>query len=166
MEKIILNTCFDNFDEFKQSWIENHENGDIEDITDNELWESYRTDVEVWQEEVEDWLDKKLDGVIIAFADLGFWDGRRIGARRMGTNLNSIINHCSCDNGKWIAGRYDIKADLHHHDGTHHLTFRLMTYGKAELALYKADCGTLSWDWFRKNSKSIKELVKENLAWE
>ena len=37
-------------------------------------------------------LDKQIEGVVIAFADLGLWNGRRQGYKILGHNINGIFN--------------------------------------------------------------------------
>ena len=110
-------------------------------------------------------LDKKLDGIVITFADLGFWDGRKTGARVMGRNLNSILNTCGCDTGEFFTNNGNVKANLHHHDGTQHLTFRLVSFNKANKIMDMAHEGKLTWEYFRRNSKSLIGFLNEIYGW-
>lgn len=68
-------------------------------------------------------LNIRLDNHIIAFADLGFWNGRTVGYKVLGSNLNSIFDIAEDDN-RYYVDSYNIKARLSHHDGTHYITYR------------------------------------------
>ena len=61
--------------------------------------EDYTVSDEEWGEEVNSWLDderfnldKEVDGVIIAFGDLGLWRGRRQGYQILGSNIANILH--------------------------------------------------------------------------
>ena len=60
--------------------------------------DGYTVSDEEWGEEVYSWLDAErmnlnvqVDGVIIAFGDLGLWRGRRQGYQILGSNLADIL---------------------------------------------------------------------------
>ena len=61
---------------------------------------------------------------IIAIADLGLWNGRRLGYKRLGSNLNEILTFFGCDYVKIFAEERNIKSLAIHHDGTHCVRFR------------------------------------------
>lgn len=69
-------------------------------------------------------LDKQVDGIIIAFADLGLWNGRRQGYKILGSIINSIFS-VSEDDNEWYGDGYNIRGRLTHHDGTHHVLYRV-----------------------------------------
>ena len=165
-EFIILDTTSDRYDEWKKAFIADREYDNLStDFTEDELWDSFVDDNSVWVEETCDYLNVAVEGIIVAYADLGFWNGRCIGAKRMGRKLNSIIDDCGCDNGKFYTDRYNVKGVLHHHDGTHYLTYRLVTPQKVEDIMRRANWGQLTWEYFRKNSKSIRNYVAEIYGW-
>ena len=166
-ERIILDTTSDRFDDWKKAFVADKEYDglDISEMTDEDYWESFSTDNDVWVEEVNDWLNKPVEGVIIAFAILNLWNGRFVGAKRMGAKLNCIIDACGCDYGKWYAERYDVKGNLYHHDGTNYLTYRIIPEHKVYEILDRAERGHLTWEYFRKNSKSILPQIKQIFEW-
>ena len=60
--------------------------------------DGYTVSDEEWGEEVYRWLDDErrnlnvqVDGVIIAFGDLGLWQGRRQGYQILGSNIADIV---------------------------------------------------------------------------
>ena len=86
--------------------------------------DSYTVSDEEWGEEVNSWLDderfnlnKEVDGVIIAFGDLGLWRGRRQGDQILGSNIADIL-HSSCEDCEWYGDSYNIRGRMAHHDGT------------------------------------------------
>lgn len=69
-------------------------------------------------------LDQTVDGIIIAFADLGLWQGRRQGCKILDSKINSIFS-VSEDDNEWYGDGYNIRGSLTHHDGTHHILYRV-----------------------------------------
>ena len=64
-------------------------------------------------------------GQIIAIADLGLWDGRHSAYQlsKKG-NLNAIFDMIHGDDYEIFVEGNDVKAVVHHHDGTNYVTFR------------------------------------------
>ena len=115
-------------------------------------------------------LNKELNGNILVIADLGFWDGRRSGYQIINrNNLNAIFNVLGSDYGyfKFYCDRYDVKAELHHHDGTHYLTFREIREGKdiTNLTdkLYEQE--EVTQKEITRYTKSLKPYVKQIYGW-
>ncbi len=72
----------------------------LEDMRANTEDEDYQLTDEEWVEEVYIGLsderinlDKKIEGVIIAFADLGLWQGRRNAFQIFGDNIANILTY-------------------------------------------------------------------------
>ena len=66
------------------------------DILDDE---DYTVSDADWAEVIDNYLsdermnlDRQIDGVVMAFADLGLWNGRRQGYKILGHNINGIFN--------------------------------------------------------------------------
>ena len=161
-EKVIYDNTSDGFDEWKEDYLYDND----ENFTDEELWERYNESLTLWADDEKMNLNKTLDGVIVAFADLGFWNGRTTGAMKFSDNLKSIIDTCDCDYIELYCNRYDVKSNLMHHDGTHHLIYRLVPHNKVNKIMEHACNGTLTFEYFRKNSKSIRKYVAEIYGWE
>lgn len=68
-----------------------------------------------------------LNNNIIIIANLGFWHGRKTGYKRLDNNLSSILSFYNCDDIHLYADTKlkQIKANAHHHDGTHYLEYRV-----------------------------------------
>ena len=73
-------------------------------------------------------LDKKVDGRILIIADLGLWNGRRLGYKVVGTNIKEIfnINSRGFDYAEFYGDGHNIKATEYHHDGTNYYLYRVI----------------------------------------
>lgn len=93
--------------------------------------DSYEVSDAEWSEAVEMWLNderrnlnKEVDGVIVAFADLGLWYGRRQVTKIFGTNIANILGS-TCDTAEWYGDRYNVRGRMAHHDGTNYVLYRI-----------------------------------------
>ena len=155
----------DNFEEWKKEYIINDDNAMT--FSNNELMDIYYDELMMWLTDEEVNLDKRLDGEILAYADLGFWNGRRVGVKSCGTNLSAILNdvgeyddtHIYCD-------RHNVYGDLFHHDGTHYLMFRIAkSERESENIKHRASCGDLTRDYFLRHTTSIVKHVNAIYGW-
>ena len=71
-------------------------------------------------------LNKKVDGRILAIADLGFWDGRRQGYKILGNTIADILYEEDADYIEWYSDGYNIKATESHHDGCNLYLYRVI----------------------------------------
>ena len=99
-------------------------------------------------------LDKQIEGVVIAFADLGLWNGRRQGYKILGHNINGIFNG------------FNIRGSLSHHDGTHYVLYRVAKdIDEAERIgemIYNREIDEAG---FRKKTRSLYPYVAEIYGW-
>ena len=157
--------CNNDFEEWKKDYIDFC--NDIEqEYSEDSLYEKYIDDLNdmYWDEQMN--LNKELNGIVVAFANLGFWNGRRDGAKVFNSNLNSILDGCNCDYINVYADRYNVRSELSHHDGTHYLLYRLAPNMEiAERILEKASMGELTEDYFKRNTKSIRNDVANIYGW-
>ena len=171
-ENIIVDTYFpddDVFNDWKENYIQNmkDDNEDYEAPDDTDLYEKYYEDVEMWIGDEKMNLNKEINGIIMAFANLGFWNGRKSGAKQFTDNINSIIwADQSCDYFKIYADRYNIKGQMSHHDGTHYLLYRIApNYEIAEEIMNRADRGELTEEYFKRKTKSLRKYVANIYGW-
>ena len=161
---LIVSTIFDPTD--YENWKIDLFCSEIVECTEDELVERYWREKEEWVYDEKANLNKNIDGIIIGFADLGFWNGRTTGAKNFGSNISNIINMCGCDNGKFYADRYNIKSNLCHHDGTHYCTYRIAKNEKqANKIMELAEQGILTYDYFKKHTRSLREYVADIYGW-
>lgn len=81
----------------------------------NTFWEDERSNLNI-----------RTDNEIIAIADLGLWNGRRMGYKEMGDNVNVCLEsqvRGMSEIEVYVEGE-DLKTEETHHDGTNHYTFR------------------------------------------
>ena len=69
-------------------------------------------------------LNKPVDGVIIAFANMGLWNGRHQGYKILGSTINDIFSVYE-DGNEWYGDGFNIRGCLSHHDGTHYVLYRV-----------------------------------------
>lgn len=110
-------------------------------------------------------LDRQIDGVVMAFADLGFWNGRRQGYKILGHNVNGIFN-VSEDDNEWYGDGFNIRGSLTHHDGTHYVLYRVVKdMDEAERIgemIYNREIDEAG---FRKKTRSLYPYVAEVYGW-
>lgn len=102
------------------------------EITDDD---TYTVSDEEWADEVYGYLDdkrlnldKEVDGVIIAFGDLGLWYGRRQGYQILGSRIANILNSQYYE-AEWYGDGYNIRGRMIHHDGTNYVLYRIAKTG-------------------------------------
>lgn len=127
---IIYTDDFSNInDDYKNSLVETvSESLDIpkEDVTSDDIYEQFISDTEYFAENLESdlsYIDNKIDGKIIAIADLGLWDGRRLGYKELDT-LTDLSTCCQDYNTLEIDRYKNLTLTAVHHDGTNYITFR------------------------------------------
>lgn len=109
-------------------------------------------------------LNKEVNGVIIAYADLGLWYGRRKGYQLLGHNIANIL-HSSHD-AEWYGDSYNIRGIEYHHDGTNHILYRVAKdMETAQRITEKIYNGTINEVQFRKMTKSLHPYVAEIYGW-
>lgn len=76
-------------------------------------------------------LDIETQGEIICIADLGLWNGRRMGYKEMGHNIGKLlysqVSGCCVDDEWYVESKgraCDFKCIETHHDGTNYYTYR------------------------------------------
>ena len=134
--------------------------------------DSYMVSDEEWGEEVNRWLDderfnldEEVDGVIIAFGDLGLWRGRRQGYQILGSNIVDIL-HSSCEDCEWYGDGYNIRGRMSHHDGTNHVLYRVAKSREdAERIADKIYNLEIDEAGFRKLTRSLYPYVADVYGW-
>lgn len=107
-------------------------------------------------------LNKPLQNKIIIIADLGFWDGRKLGYKVVDANLNGIFDIGEWTQVHWYYDRYDVHCRHPHHDGVHYLKFRELKDGKYEdIICEKIINGSLTSKDITRYTKSLVPYIKE-----
>lgn len=72
-------------------------------------------------------LDIPTEGRIIEIADVGLWNGRRMGYNLLNKhNINACLNFkTNCDFGEWwVDSHNNLRSRQSHHDGCHYILYR------------------------------------------
>ena len=70
-------------------------------------------------------LDIQLSGAIIVIADLGLWNGRRMGYKMIDSGNIKDCLYADCESAEWYVDKNgDMRGTAHHHDGTNHYLYR------------------------------------------
>lgn len=110
-------------------------------------------------------LNKDVDGVIIAYADLGLWYGRVKGIKRIGTNVSDIL-YSDCDYVDWYCDRYNVRCRATHHDGRNHYLYRVAKdEDTAQRIIDKMCADGMTEEQFRKRTKSLRPYVARTYGW-
>lgn len=111
-------------------------------------------------------LDIRIDGIIIAYADLGLWDGRHKAIKIFRDNISTILFSNDCYYPHWYVDRYNVRATMPHHDGTNHVLYRVAKDKEtAERIAYDTIWGGKGEDYFKRNTKSLRPYVAEVYGW-
>lgn len=152
----------EDYEEWKKGMIEDGETD--EDMLD---YERYSEDCEISLEDECCNLDIEVDGYIMAFADLGFWNGRQHGAKLVGTNVKDILNTSyGCDYITFYCDPNNVKFDGSHHDGSHYLLFRVAKdKDAAERLANKIAYHDMTEEEFRRATRSLRPYVAKVYGW-
>ena len=136
-----------------------------EPITDEEVMQEVYNMEEMWYDDEKLNLNKKLNGRILAIADVGRWNGRCSGYKILGDNLNEILWGMgdSVQDFRVWADVYTVKAVGHHHDASHYVEYRELKedtdYDKLLNKLYNNDY--VSRAEVYKYTRSLRPYIKE-----
>ena len=110
-------------------------------------------------------LKKEVDGVIVAFANLGLWDGHHQGAKIVGTNIKNIL-YSECDYAEWYCDVYNVRFKGAHHDGGNTILYRVAKdRDTAERLVDKIVYDGMTEEQFRKATKSLRPYVAKIYGW-
>ena len=150
----------DDYEEWKENCIKydgyTEEQANYENYCEDRSWDI---------DDERDNLDVEVDGYIIAFANLGMWDGRHTGSGIVGTNVKNIL-YSDCDYIHWYCDRYNVKCDATHHDGTNHYIYRVAkNKDTAERIKNQIAYQGMTLEQFYKKTKSLRPYVAKVYGW-
>lgn len=163
-ERIIWDNLDVEYDDWKEDfkdWCE--DNGYDEDEMDLYEWVDECLSNDLDDERCN--LDEDVDGVIVAFANLGLWDGRHQGSRIEGKNVKDIL-HSDCDYTKWYCDRYNVRCTAAHHDGRNSYLYRVAKDEEtAQRLVEKIAYEGMTEQQFMKATKSLRPYVAKTYGW-
>ncbi len=118
-------------------------------------------------------LDVELSGNIVAIADLGLWNGRRMGYQEIGSNniKDCLAPYRSCDYHEWYVDQQgDLRCRAAHHDGTNNVLYRAyrddVTEEQIEEFLNKVYEGKATQDDIETVTRRIGDEVAKVYGWD
>lgn len=126
-KRIIWSNMDVNPEDWKESYKETAELNELDEDTEDEnnLWNYIGESLASWLDDEKANLNFPLEERIIAIADLGLWNGRKIGYRILKGNVHSIFD-VNEDYSEYYSDGYNIKATCSHHDGINYVEFRVI----------------------------------------
>lgn len=125
------------------------------------IYSNFDMDNEMYIEDERDnisFCDTGFNGYVIAFAQIGMWDGIKIGAKIFNT-IEKIL-YSSCDYCEWYLDSYNLRFRGAHHDGQNNILYRYVdTKEKAQNILNRIVEKGMSEEQFRKATKSLRKYV-------
>lgn len=113
-------------------------------------------------------LNRLVAGVIVCFANLGLWNGRKNGMAVVGSNLNQVLSFGTKDalDSEFFCDQYNCRSDIHHHDGTNHYLFRYTSRDKAKRLMKDFQNGLIKDEKdFMRRTTSIRPYISEIYGW-
>ena len=156
----------DNYNEWEKAMLQDYpdEESREEDGVDIS-YQGYYEDCENWLDDERANLNVEVDGYIVAYADLGLWDGRHQGGRVFGTNVKGIL-YSDCDYLDWYCDQYNVRCKAVHHDGTNRILYRVAkTRDEAERLVEAIAYQGLTEEQFRKRTRSLRPYVAKVYGW-
>jgi len=137
-----------------------------DEITDEEITPEYYDfcrEIDLDDERAN--LNVEVDGYIVAYANLGLWNGRVRGAKLIGTNVSQILS-TKDDYATWFCDPHNVKAETIHHDGRSYILYRVAKNKRqAELLANRIAYGGMSEENFRRETKSLRPYVAQVYGW-
>ena len=165
-----------NGSEFWDEWFER--NGDDYDDM-NDAYTALENDA--YDEAVrlcEDYLDDERANLnidthsdIIAIADLGLWDGRRMGYKMIGSSniADCLYTDRGMEDVEWYCDAYNFKARMWHHDGVNEILYRARKDGISEMQwddfLYKIYSGKMTKQDIHRYTRSLQPDIAKVYGW-
>ena len=158
MERIIYSDDY-SFEDWCKDTAEDSENE--QELT----YDNYNEYMAVWVDDERCNLNVEVEGVIVAFAVLGLWNGSPNGARVVGTNVNNIFSIYE-DYNKYFADRYNIRSSHTHHDGTNKVLYRVAkSMAHAQRLVNKIAYEDMTMQQFCRATKSLRPYVAKVYGW-
>ena len=152
------------YDEWEKSMLTDYPDG-VDDLGNQIDYSLYETDCEQYLDDERSNLNIEVDGVIVCFADLGLWDGRRNGAKIIGSNVRGIL-YSDRDYIDWYCDRYNARCDASHHDGTDHYLYRVAKDKEQAKRLVDAIAySDMTEEEFKKATRSLRPYIAKVYGW-
>ena len=156
----------DNYDEWEACMLIDYPTEEIQKENEVEIsYDAYNEecDINLYGERAN--LDIEVDGCIVAFVDLGLWDGRHNGGGIIGTNVKDILSS-DCDYLDWYCDQHNVRCRASHHDGTNYYLYRVTKSREQARNLINAIAyDGMTEEQFRKATRSLRPYVAKVYGW-
>jgi len=147
------------YDEWKEALLADGE--EEESLT----YERYYEDCAVFIDDECCNLNKEVDGYIVAFADLGLWNGKHKASKLVGNNVRDILVQLN-DYDTIFCDPFNVRHESIHHDGTNRILYRVAKDRvQAEKLAQKIAFGDMNEEQFRRATKSLRPYVARVYGW-
>lgn len=160
-----------NLEDWKEGLLENRELNELPtDVDDDTLREEmYELNNNYLDDERMN-LNIKTEGRIVCIADVGFWNGRRLGYKLYGNNIRECLEFFgSCDYADFYVDRYDFRCKQTHHDASTYAVFRELkpnlSSNQVDNFLWKIYNGKATQKDITRYTNSLKERIKKVYGW-
>ena len=155
------------YDDWRDDWKEYLKECEMRgEDADEDFYEWVDESLSVFLDDERCNLDVETEGVIVAFADLGLWNGRTNGAKVVGTNVSDILYDKNCEYAKWYCDRYNVRFEGAHHDGRNRYLYRVAKDKEtAQRLVEKIAFGGMGEKEFMRATKSLRPYVASVFGW-
>ena len=160
-----------NLEDWKEGLLENREiNGLPTDVDDDTLREEmYELNANYLDDERMN-LNIKTEGRIVCIADIGLWNGRRLGYKLYDHNIGECLTFFSdCDYADFYVDRYDFRCKQTNHDASTYAVFRELkpnlSSDQVDNFLWKIYNGKATQKDITRYTNSLKERIKKVYGW-
>ena len=160
-----------NLEDWKEGLLENRELNELPtDVDDDTLREEmYELNNNYLDDERMN-LNIKTEGRIVCIADLGFWNGRRLGYKLYGNNIRECLElFRDYDYADFYVDRYDFRCCQSHHDASTYAVFRelkpSLSSDQANNFLWKIYRGTVTKKDITRYTRSLAPYIKKVYGW-
>jgi len=157
--------------DWKDSIIENWKENNSGTPTDEEIYEEMLFLNGEYLEDERCNLSIQTENRIITIADLGLWNGRKIGYKLTDKrNVNECLSiYDDCDYAEIYCDRYDVRSKQIHHDGTNYYLYREIKPNITDWQLQnfctKLYNGTVTSQDISKYTRSLMPYLKKAYGW-
>ena len=158
-------------EDWKEGLLENREiNGLPTDVDDDTLREEMYELNNNYLDDEQMNLDIKTEGRIVCIADIGLWNGRRLGYKLYDHNIGECLTFFSdCDYADFYVDRYDFRCKQTHHDASTYAVFRELkpnlSSDQVDNFLWKIYNGKATQKDITRYTNSLKERIKKVYGW-
>lgn len=163
-EKIIWTNWDFNEDNWKESYEDYLECNNLTE-EDCSLYDFIADEQDIWFNDERSNLNVDVEGVIIAVADFGLWNGRSRGGAIVGSNVSQILSS-ECDYCHWYCDRYNVRFKGAHHDGNNYYLYRVAKdRDEAQRILDAMVYDGKDEKWLMRHTKSLRPYVSKVYGW-